>query len=66
MRSGRHESTRPELLSLRRRQKQLGLGLRLMYEQVLREPVPADMIDVLHAAERAEAAGSKREFPAAR
>jgi hypothetical protein len=28
-----------------------------MYEHVLREPVPTDMIDALHAATRAEANG---------
>jgi hypothetical protein len=68
MTSGRQESTRGELLSLRRRQKQLGRGLRLIYEQVLREPVPDDMIEALLTAERSEAMGSQLSsgFPAAR
>jgi hypothetical protein len=57
METGKQEGARSELLLLRQRQKQLGRGLRLMYEQVLREPVPTDMIDALHAATRAEANG---------
>jgi hypothetical protein len=47
---GMNAAKRSELLSVRVRQRQLGRGLRLMYEQVLREPVPSDMIDALQAA----------------
>jgi hypothetical protein len=52
MRTAKQESNRRELLSIRHRQKQLGRGLRLMYEQVLREPVPVEMLEALRAAER--------------
>ena len=60
MKTGKQEGARSELLLLRQRQKQLGRGLRLMYEQVLREPVPADMIDALHAATRVEVTDSDK------
>ena len=56
MKPEKDDNARRELFSLRQRQKQLGRGLRMMYEQVLREPVPVDMVDALHAAVRAEVA----------
>jgi hypothetical protein len=52
MSTGQQESTLHKSLSVRQRQKQLGRGLRMMYEQVLREPVPADMIEALWQAEQ--------------
>jgi hypothetical protein len=49
MSTGKQEGTRRELLSVRQRQRQLGRGLRIMYEKVLREPMPAEMLEVLRA-----------------
>jgi hypothetical protein len=46
------QDTRPGSLSVRQRQKKLGRGLRLMYEQVLREPIPPDMIEALRRADQ--------------
>ena len=41
------EKPRDDALAMRRRQKQLGRQLRLMYEQLLQEPIPVDMLEVL-------------------
>lgn len=50
MNTAKHESIRHNATLIRLRQRQLGRGLRLLYEQVLREPVPPDMIDALDTA----------------
>ena len=65
MNTGKKKDGRGTVLSFRQRQKQLGRGLRLMYEQVLREPIPVDIVDALHAAECADSAVSSRNgrFP---
>jgi hypothetical protein len=52
MTNKKRECNRRDLLSVRQRQKQLGRGLRLMYEQVLCEPIPPDMIEALRRAEQ--------------
>lgn len=54
MNTAKHESIRCNATSVRLRQRQLGRGLRLLYEQVLREPVPSDMIDALDTAAAGE------------
>lgn len=41
-------------LHLRLRQRQIGRELRLYYERAFREPLPADMIDVLLEADGRE------------
>ncbi|HEY3777502.1 MAG TPA: hypothetical protein VGL35_05550 [Rhizomicrobium sp.] len=43
-------STRAETAALRLRQRQIGRELRLLYERLLRDPLPEDMIDALHEA----------------
>jgi hypothetical protein len=45
------ENARHDVLAMRRRQKQLGRQLRLMYEQFLQEPIPADMLEALRREE---------------
>ncbi len=50
MSTGKDENARRDVLSARFRQRQLGRGLRLMYEQVLREPIPVELIDAVRMA----------------
>jgi hypothetical protein len=50
-----NESPMPaETAALRLRQRQIGRELRLFYERLLREPLPADMIDALLEADSRE------------
>ncbi|HEY3638236.1 MAG TPA: NepR family anti-sigma factor [Rhizomicrobium sp.] len=51
-------SARRDTFALRLRQKQLGRDLRLMYEEYLREPIPAEMLDTLRRVE-----ASSRDIP---
>jgi hypothetical protein len=51
----------PELDEARLRQQAIGARLRQLFDDVVNEPIPEDFLDILRAADDADARGASRD-----
>ncbi len=55
----KEQSERDKIIAARARQRAIGRELRRMFDDVVQEPIPQDILDLLHQLDTAETKGKK-------